>query len=63
MKFQDDISMSHTHTHGQAETNISPTFFKVGGIITNSQTLFKKNPASTCSIVSGQVFFTSLCVD
>ena len=34
MKFQDDISMphtnTHTHTYGQAETNLSPTFSKLG---------------------------------
>ena len=34
MKFQDDISMPppppRTHTHGQAETNMSPTFSKLG---------------------------------
>ena len=36
MKFQDDISNknthkhTHTHTYGQAETNMSPTFSKLG---------------------------------
>ena len=39
MKFQDDISNMNTyvrtyiHTYGQAETNMPPHFFKVGGII------------------------------
>ena len=43
MKFQDDISNmntyihtyihTHIHTYGQAETNMPPHFFKVGGII------------------------------
>ena len=38
MKFQDDISNMNTyvhtyiHTYGQAETNMPPHFFKVGGI-------------------------------
>ena len=38
MKFQDDISNINTyirtyiHTYGQAETNMPPHFFKVGGI-------------------------------
>ena len=38
MKFQEDISMppppppAHTYTRRQAETNMSPHFFKVGGI-------------------------------
>ena len=42
MKFQDDISNMNTyihtyvHTYGQAETNMPPHFFKVGGI-TNGQ--------------------------
>ena len=34
MKFQDDISnmntYKHTHTYGQAETNMSPFFSKLG---------------------------------
>ena len=44
MKFQDDISNMNTyirtyihtyiHTYGQAETNMPPHFFKVGGIKT-----------------------------
>ena len=43
MKFQDDISNINTyihtyvrtyiHTYGQAETNMPPHFFKVGGIM------------------------------
>ena len=39
MKFQDDISNMNTyihtyvHTYGQAETNMPPHFFKVGGIM------------------------------
>ena len=34
MKFQDDISNMNTYvrTYGQAETNMPPHFFKVGGI-------------------------------
>ena len=34
MKFRDDISNMNTyiHTYGQAETNMPPHFFKVGGI-------------------------------
>ena len=41
MKFQDDISNMNTyvHTYGQAETNMPPHFFKVGGIKTK-KTLF-----------------------
>ena len=32
MKFQDDISNmnTYTHTHGHAETNMFPTFSKLG---------------------------------
>ena len=47
MKFQDDISNMNTyihtyihtyvHTYGQAETNMPPHFFKVGGIISKLQ--------------------------
>ena len=39
MKFQDDISNMNTYIHtyvrtyGQAETNMHPHFFKVGGIM------------------------------
>ena len=33
MKFQDDISMPHTHTHTRTSRNqYVPHFFKVGGI-------------------------------
>ena len=35
MKFQDDISMPHTHTHthiGTSRNQYVPHFFKVGGI-------------------------------
>ena len=32
MKFQDDISVPHTHTHTDKPKPIFPHFFKVGGI-------------------------------
>ena len=44
MKFQDDISNLHTHTHTDKPKPICPHFFKVGGInITDFVTIGRAN--------------------